>query len=102
MTAPADWSHYRCDDYFNSDLPRCGWWDEASQCQYIEPVRHLVEREEKRFLVIGRPGVDGIEWGYRSGLEGVWAYYPIDDAFVWLAPSAADLREGYASGRITV
>jgi hypothetical protein len=102
MTTPANWSHYHCDDYFDSDLPLSGWWDEASQCQYIEPVQHLVENPARRFLVIGRPGVDGIEWGYRSGFEGIWAYYPIDDAFVWLAASALDLRTGYASGRITV
>jgi hypothetical protein len=102
MHVPAAWSHYRCDDYFNSDLPQRGWWDASSQFQYIESAEHLVEDRERRFLVIGGPGVDGIQWGYRSGFDGIWAYYPIDDAFVWLAASASGLREGYASGTITV
>ena len=52
--------------------------------------------------MIGRPGVDGIEWGYRRGLRGLWAHYPIENRFVHLASTAQELRDGYASGRITV
>jgi hypothetical protein len=39
---------------------------------------------------------------YRKGHPGIWACYPIDDEFFWLANTANELRDGYASGRITV
>jgi hypothetical protein len=61
-----------------------------------------VLRSELDFLVIGRPGWDGIEFGYRRGKRGIWAYYPIEGRFVAVAESTADLVEGYVSSRITV
>ena len=79
-----------------------GWWDDEAQCWFIEPSERVYEDAAREFLVIGRPGVDGIQWGYRQNHHGIWARYPIDDEFVLLADSAAALRDGISSGRITV
>jgi hypothetical protein len=102
MNVPAKWKDYDCADYFQSPLAEHGWWDEGGQYWYIEPAQRVHESAEQEFLIIGGPGVDGIRWGYRKGHPGIWAQYPIEDEFVLLAASASALREGYASGAITV
>ncbi len=102
MDVPAAWRDYDCGDYYQSSLSETGWWDGPAQCWYIEPAERVHEDRAHELLVIGRPGVDGIEWGYRRGHRGIWARYPIDGSFVLLAASAAYLREGYSSGRIAV
>lgn len=102
MDVPESWRAYECLDYCQSPLSETGWWDEGGQCWYIEPADRVHEDGALALLVIGRPGVNGIEWGYRRGHHGIWAHYPAERSFVLLAASAADLREGYSSGRITV
>jgi hypothetical protein len=102
MVVPDRWLAYECSDYFSSPLAQTGWFDVDGQYWYVEPVERLVEDAELHFLVIGGPGVDGIRWGYRRGERGVWAFFPIEAEFRLLAPSVADLVEGYGSGRITV
>jgi hypothetical protein len=102
MDIPDKWRAYDCSDYFRSLLAETGWWDEGGQCWYIEPAERIYEDQSREFLVIGRPGVDGIEWGYRRDHEGVWAHYPIEDVFVLIADSAVRLRDGYSSGAIKV
>lgn len=83
-------------------LAEHGYWDEAGQYWYLWPADQVYEESELRLLVIGGPGVDGIEWGYRAGQSGVWAYYPFNGEFVWLAPTADALLQGWLSGSITV
>ena len=102
VDVPDEWQDYACSDYFDSPLAEHGWWDEGGQYWYIEPAHRLYEDETRELLVIGGPGVDGIDWGYRKGHRGIWAYYPIEDEYVLLASSASELRDGYGSGRITV
>ena len=101
MDVPEKWHSYDCADYFQSTLSEKGWWDEEGQCQYIEPADRVFEDYAREFLVIGRPGVDGIQWGYRKGHAGIWAHYPIENTFVLLADTASNLRAGFHSGRIT-
>jgi hypothetical protein len=102
MDVPEGWRSYNCADYFRSPLSETGWWDPEGQCWYIEPAPSVREDLARELLVIGRPGVDGIEWGYRRGEQGIWAHYPIGDTFRFVAASAEDLRDGYSSGRIKV
>ncbi len=102
MEVPPELRAYACDDYFASPLAETGWWDAAGQCWYIEPSERIREDHVRDFLVIGTAGSDGIEWGYRKNHPGIWAYYPIDDSFVFLTDSATALRDGYSSGQITV
>jgi len=102
MDTPQKWREYECGDYFQSPLAEYGWWDEESQCWYVEPADSVYEDGVSGLLVIGGPGVDGIRWGYRRDQPGVWAHYPIEDEFVLVAASASELRVGYSSGRIQV
>jgi hypothetical protein len=102
MSVPEKWRPYNCGDYFVSALAVTGWWDAEGQCWYIEPAERIYEDSVRAFLVIGRPGVDGIEWGYRRDREGIWAHYPIENEFRAIANSASALRDGYSSGRIKV
>ena len=99
---PEQFKGYRCSDYFASERFRSGVWSESEQLWLIISADEVVERPERGFLVVGRPGVDGIEFGYRRGHNGIWAYYPIDDDFRYVAPTVSTLVEGWLGGSITV
>lgn len=99
---PARWRDFHCDDYFGSPLAKNGYWDEPGQYWYVWPVERVYEDTELQFLVIGGPGADGIDWGYRRGHSGLWAWFPIDAEFVALAPTTETLLQGWLSGAITV
>jgi hypothetical protein len=102
MQVPTHLRGYACDDYFASEWAERGCWDEPAQLMLISPAHEVAERPDLSLLVVGRPGVDGILFGYRAGHPGLWAYYPIDREFVLMAPSLADLVEGWRSRKLTV
>jgi hypothetical protein len=99
---PERWRGFGCSDYFGSALAGQGYWDEGGQYWYVWPSDRVYEEADRPFLVIGGPGVDGIGWGYRDGHTGVWASYPIGRGFVWLAPTADALLQGWRTGAVTV
>jgi len=99
---PRRWREYHCQDYFASKWAKKGCWDEPSQLMLILPADEVEERPELSFVVVGRPGVDGIEFGYRKGYEGVWAYYPTDGEFVLMARSVDKLATGWQAGNLSV
>jgi hypothetical protein len=100
---PADfaWSVYPCEDYLASDFASQGYWDESAQLMFIVPAPEAEVREDIAFLMIGRPGWDGIELGYRKGCAGLWAYYPTDCEFVFMAPTIASLVARWSSGELS-
>jgi hypothetical protein len=102
MVVPERWQEYNCEDYFASPLAETGYWDEGGQYWYFWRADRILEDHKRQFLVIGSAGVDGIDWGYRKGLRGLWAYYPIDSEFVLLTDTFAELVERWLSGRLTV
>jgi hypothetical protein len=102
MQVPAHLRGYPCDDYFGSELADKGYWDEPSQLMLIVPTSEVEELPELSFLVVGRPGVNGINFGYRVGQPGLWAYYPIDQEFVFVAPTVAQLVAAFESGKLIV
>jgi hypothetical protein len=102
MGTPKHLQDFHCDDYFASPWASEGYWDEPSQLMLVVPVGDHELRSDLDFLVIGRPGVDGIELGYRRGMQGIWVYYPYENRFVAVAATTAELIDGYMSGRITV
>ena len=102
MQVPVQFRRYPCDDYFASQWAERGCWDDPSQLMLIVPTTGVEERPELSFLVIGRPGVDGIEFGYRTSSEGLWAYYSIEGEFTFIALTTAELVEDYLSGKLTV
>jgi hypothetical protein len=99
---PEQFKGNACADYFDSVAFPEGIWSERDQLWLILPSAEVFERSGEKFLVIGRPGVDGIEFGYRRELDGVWAYYPFTREFLKLAPNVKSLVEGWNGGTITV
>jgi hypothetical protein len=98
---PEEWRAYPCEDYF-----REGWWgpghfDEQSQTAVISPVSEVREAAEHEFLAVGRAGSDGIEFGYRKGQPGLWAFDPMEEEFKLMAATVGELVEGWCSGRLT-
>jgi hypothetical protein len=102
MAIPEQYTAYECADYFASERFTHGYFDETSQMTIIYAAADLAEHSELGFLAVGRPGVDGMEWGYRRGESGLWAYYPIGREFMYLAPTVAALVDGWYSGAIVV
>lgn len=100
-------SHYDRRDYFASELAAAGWWSEAEQLWLIVPCTEVeeisdTEGQPLNFLQVGRPGVDGIAFGYRSGEAGFWAYHPIEGDFQLVAPTVQDFLKGWNAGEISV
>ena len=52
--------------------------------------------------VFGYAGVDGVEFVLKPNDEAVYAYMPISDELVRLAPNFDSFVEGWMDGRITV
>jgi hypothetical protein len=102
MDVPSHLRQYPCSDYFSSEWAERGCWDDHSGLWVIVPAQEVEEDPGLGFLQVGRPGVDGIGFGYRRGHPGLWAYYPIDKEFVLLAATLAELVEGWLSSRIKV
>jgi hypothetical protein len=93
---------YACVEYFADGWSERGHFDEEAQLQVIVPLSEAYEEQDIGFFAIGRSGCGGIDFGYRKGLSGLWAYYPIDQDFLLMAPTIADLVEGWCSGRLSV
>src|SRR5215831_11481487 len=102
MKVPEQFRHYPCEDYFAAGWAERGHFDEPSQTPIIAPLSKTYESEGKDFFAIGRSGWDGIDFGYRVGQTGLWAYYPIGGDFKFMAATVADLVEGYCSGKLSV
>ena len=102
MTVPKKFGAYPCAEYFHSEQFIKGIWDSQSQLWFLVSEPEVVEKPELDFLVIGRPGVGGIEFGYRKGLDGIWTYYPLENKFVPVAPNIVALLDGWFSGHIKV
>jgi hypothetical protein len=104
MTArvPDRWRAYPCDEYFED-----GWWlrghyDEESYTLVIVPLEEAYENMEFEFFAVGRSGSDGIDFGFRKGALGLWAFHPIECEFQYMAPTVAQLVEGWCGGRLAV
>ena len=102
MSPHAQIARYHCVEYLNSRWAVDGLWDEQAQLWLIEPFSRTHQLHDADFLQIGRPGVDGIGFGYRADFEGLWAYYPVDQVFKFLAASVAILVQEWMDGKITV
>jgi hypothetical protein len=102
MDVPARFRDYACDEYFRKGWSVSGHFDEPSQCLVIVPLENAYEDAEHDFFAIGRSGCGGIDFGYRKGEEGLWAYYPIGQEFKFMSSTVAELIEGWCSGQLWV
>ena len=102
MDIPERYQDYECGDYFGFERYLRGIWSESEQLEFIVSAEKVLEHPEIQFLVVGRPGVDGIEFGYRKGQHGIWAFYPISREFSLVAPNLDALLDGWRSGSIRI
>ena len=75
MEIPQELRDYPCADYFDSNLALEGYWDETNQILCILPVTEAHELTDYKgqplnFLRVGRPGIDGISFGYPKNSQG--------------------------------
>ena len=102
MDVPRQWQGYPCSEYFSDGWSTQGHFHEPSQNFVIVPLDDAYENREQRFFAVGRSGGDGIDFGYREGMSGLWAYYPIEREFKFMAPSIRELVDGWCSGKLFV
>jgi hypothetical protein len=98
----AELASYGCEDYLSSHWSRNGLFDSSAQVWLLESVDRACLHSDARFLQVGRPGVDGIGFGYRLGERGVWAYYPSENRFKHLAASIDEFVVGWTRNSISV
>jgi hypothetical protein len=102
MKLPERWHAYPCDDYFGEGWCERGHFDELSQTWVIVPLTEVYEKAQLEFLAVGRSGLGGIDFGYRKGQSGLWAFYPIEREFKFMASTVAELVEAWCSHRLSV
>lgn len=100
MDIPARWRSYPCADYLASPWAESGFFCEESQTPVIVPVAEVEELPDEPFLSVGWAGVDGIRFGYRATLPGLWAYYPILREFEPVAASVGELVDRWTTNSI--
>ena len=79
-----------------------GRFDDVGKYGFIYSRDQARTSEDGERLYIGRAGVDGIEFVFRRGSPGVWAYYPIEGDYMLKAENIATFEAGWRSGEITV
>lgn len=93
---------YQCSEYANGHWIQTGYFHEQSQTPVIVTGDDCYEDQEIGFLAIGHSGCGGIDFGFRQGHKGLWAFYPIDQEFKFMANSVEALARGWCSGELTV
>ena len=97
---PSRWRNYHCDEYFTDGWSERGYFSEPAETWVIVPIAEAYEDTELEFLVVGLSGADGIDFGFRKGYSGVWAFYPIDHEFCPAAATVAELVDDWCSGQL--
>ncbi|MEZ9596605.1 hypothetical protein AB4298_18420 [Shewanella sp. 10N.261.52.F9] len=101
MLTRNEFEKFQCDEYLAEEY-RAGFYHEESYLQLILAVENAYVGENGSYLVIGHAGVDGIEFCYQLCHKGIWAYYPIDKEFVFMASTIKNLILGWRNGDIKV
>jgi hypothetical protein len=102
MKIPHQFTDFRCEDYFEAGYASDGFWSEMEQIWLIEPISEIFITADSEFLQVGRPGVDGIGFGYRRLLDGLWAFHPQESRFQYVALDVASFVKEWGNGTIKV
>jgi hypothetical protein len=102
VDVPVRFRDYLCAEYFADGWSERGHFDELSQTLVVVPLTEAYENPDIGFFGVGRSGCGGIDFGYRRGHLGLWAYHPIGREWQYMAASVAELAEGWCSGRLSV
>ena len=99
---PIAFRGFDCAEYFSSSTFRRGVVDPESQLQLIYSESQLRVIKAADFLAVGSAGADGIEFGFRKGISGLWAFHPNEGRFQAVASSLQSLVAGFRDGSIRV
>ena len=102
MKVPDKYRDYECTEYFIDGWAESGYFDDKSQTQIVTPLGEAYEDREIGFFAVGRSGADSIDFGYRRGHVGLWAFHPIDQEFQLMAVTITELVDGWCSGKMAV
>jgi hypothetical protein len=97
---PQEFDRFDCLEYFRDF--GAGRYDADAQLWFILPVAQVQVHGEDDALIVGRPGVDGIEFCYRFGHSGVWAFYPIEREWRAVSSTLRDLESRWNDGALIV
>ncbi len=89
-----------CDEYFKTYSE--GVYDVENFIQLVLSAEELIADYEKGDLIVGYPGIDGIYFCFRKNQAGIWAYMPLDDAYILLADSISEFLINWENGRIAL
>lgn len=99
---PDRWRAYDCAEYFTDGWWQRGHFDEMSQTLVIMPLEEAYETQDVAFFAVGRSGADGIDFGYRKDHPGLWAFYPIEQNFKFMASTISGLVAEWCGGYLSV
>jgi hypothetical protein len=95
---PKEFSRFDCLEYFKDF--QAGRYDADARLWFILPANEIRIDSELEALIVGRPGVDGIDFCFRAGHPGVWAFYPILGEWVAISPTLRDLEDRWTDGSL--
>ena len=87
-------------EYFRSFTD--GRYDPAAHLRFIYNSDETHLSEDRQAFFVGRPGADGIEFAYRKGHRGLWAFYPSEERWHFVAPDIVALERDWLSGELKV
>jgi len=88
--------------YQITEIPTKGKYSENEYLWFIEKQENWKVDNERGFFHFGNAGCDGIEFGLRAAMKGIWAYYPIENEYKKIAESIPEFIYGWTSGEIQV
>lgn len=89
-------------EYSVESLPKDGYYCELSRYWVLRPVTEWELHDAEGWLAVGGPGVDGIAWAVKKNETGLFAFYPIEREFVYVAKDGPALVSNWNSGTIAV
>ncbi len=85
-----------------NEIPSDGFYSKIEYLWLIEKQENWNVDNERGYLHFGNAGCDGIEFGLRKGMKGIWAFYPIDNEYEKKAETVSELVKGWTTGKISV
>lgn len=84
------------------EIPQSGFYSNDEYLWLIDKCENWSLNIEQGFLKFGNAGCDGVAFGLRKGMLGIWAFYPIEFEYVKKADTIAEFVEGWLNGNISV
>lgn len=80
------------------------YYCEKSFIDVVLPADEIKTDDTNQWLIIGSPGVDGIEFRVKNQNPDttVYVYYPIDDEHIWIANSVEDLISKWKEEKVVL